>query len=542
MPILEQDIKLLASQTLDDVPEGGGAATGNVIADGVSNNLFNDISELDRTYGRVNLRKVFPAVQTATVEGYFGAHVIIAKPPADPLVSATLFSTGETFDKRTAAQSRIESYLARGANYNGKLWSTHYTGSRLVMIYQREELPVPDIGDTLELIESEGQAGEKSQFVRIIRIDHNVQQFTASNGTTFKRRILQIEISDALRYDFHGPEISQYDDISAAGKVRSTVVADAARYYGCAALALAALTGDTSIKVGSIFAPLVPSTQAETAVLDVGATGEATVALATTPRAVTIPSANHTSRIRIKQGNRGFNYVFLLKPLPATGTVQVSYRAQRRWYTLTDNGAGGFDGLGSGAINYGTGSVAVTCAEMPDINTDVIISWGDPVSYSNRSAQGASVRKPEFAIPLEHQNIAPGSLSVSWTSASVVKTATDNGAGALQGDATGAICYAQGIVTIQPTAMPDAGAQFSIAYDRSDVVTELKTGIGVDGFGYCTLTTAQEPVPGTLTAKWWTILQLSETSGDQVSESKNSASGSEHMESRFSGAFLMSRI
>ena len=69
MPILDGDIKLLASQVLDDVPEGGGMATGNEIVDGVSNNLFNDISELDRTYGKISLRKVFPAVTTLTTDG-----------------------------------------------------------------------------------------------------------------------------------------------------------------------------------------------------------------------------------------------------------------------------------------------------------------------------------------------------------------------------------------------------------------------------------------------------------------------------------------
>jgi hypothetical protein len=51
MAILDGDIVLLKSEVLDDVPEGGGMATGAAVVDGVSNNLFNDISELDRTYG-----------------------------------------------------------------------------------------------------------------------------------------------------------------------------------------------------------------------------------------------------------------------------------------------------------------------------------------------------------------------------------------------------------------------------------------------------------------------------------------------------------
>ena len=53
MPILTGDVKLVASQVMNDVEEGGGAPTSTEIVDGTSNALFNDISELDRAGGRV---------------------------------------------------------------------------------------------------------------------------------------------------------------------------------------------------------------------------------------------------------------------------------------------------------------------------------------------------------------------------------------------------------------------------------------------------------------------------------------------------------
>ena len=40
MPIQSGDVKLLKSAVMADVPEGGGAPTGLVIADGVSNAIF----------------------------------------------------------------------------------------------------------------------------------------------------------------------------------------------------------------------------------------------------------------------------------------------------------------------------------------------------------------------------------------------------------------------------------------------------------------------------------------------------------------------
>ena len=95
MPIQSGDVKLLKSAVMADVPEGGGAPTGNTIADGVSNAIFPDISELDRAGGRVNLRKSFVSVQTDDTDTYFGANVIVAEPPQDARVSVTLFSTEE---------------------------------------------------------------------------------------------------------------------------------------------------------------------------------------------------------------------------------------------------------------------------------------------------------------------------------------------------------------------------------------------------------------------------------------------------------------
>ncbi|MDH1846906.1 hypothetical protein N5D99_18795, partial [Aeromonas caviae] len=64
MSILSGDIKLLGSQRLTDTPDGGGRVTGREIVSGEHNSLFPDVSDLDRAYGVVNLRKAFLAVQT----------------------------------------------------------------------------------------------------------------------------------------------------------------------------------------------------------------------------------------------------------------------------------------------------------------------------------------------------------------------------------------------------------------------------------------------------------------------------------------------
>lgn len=47
-----------------------------------------------------------------------------------------------------------------------------------------------------------------------------------------------------------------------------------------------------------------------------------------------------TAGVRVDIENRAYNYVLTILPSPAPGTLQVSYRAQGKWYDLRDNSAG----------------------------------------------------------------------------------------------------------------------------------------------------------------------------------------------------------
>lgn len=90
MPILETDIKLIASERLNDDADGGGFMTGTVVPDGVENNLFPDIADADRVYGRVQLRKCYVSVASADADTYLGAHTILDDLPDDPAASALI--------------------------------------------------------------------------------------------------------------------------------------------------------------------------------------------------------------------------------------------------------------------------------------------------------------------------------------------------------------------------------------------------------------------------------------------------------------------
>src|SRR5690606_2411353 len=95
MTILSGDIKLKKTQVMLDVPEGGGAPTSEQIPDGVSNGLFPDVSEMDRTTGRTKLRKAAVHVDTDNVDSYQGAHIILSMAPTDVNISMVLFTTSD---------------------------------------------------------------------------------------------------------------------------------------------------------------------------------------------------------------------------------------------------------------------------------------------------------------------------------------------------------------------------------------------------------------------------------------------------------------
>ena len=204
MPIQLGDIKLVASAVMDDVPEGGGAPSSHVIEDNKRNEIFKDISESDRARGRLNMSKTFIAVQTQDTDTYLGANAVVAKPPEDPNVSITMFSTGEVYDTRQQAQARLEAYLNKGAEWAGFLYENHIAGQRTVQLFQRPSAEVPTVGKTLALVANEGLSNQREQYVRATRVTTELRTFTYDNDKDFQAAVVTLELSDALRYDMPG--------------------------------------------------------------------------------------------------------------------------------------------------------------------------------------------------------------------------------------------------------------------------------------------------------------------------------------------------
>ena len=159
-------------------PDGGGRMTQNVIPSGQAGNVFQKVSRIDSVYGRVNLLKIYVAVRTATLEMYAGAHAIITAPPENDRISCCLFSTGSWFDQRSAARDRIESYVVAGPISRMRVYGQQLIGQRAILLYQRPEDPLPDVGEVYVLSVESGAGAGTQQYVRITAVNHELRTFT----------------------------------------------------------------------------------------------------------------------------------------------------------------------------------------------------------------------------------------------------------------------------------------------------------------------------------------------------------------------------
>lgn len=516
MPILEGDIKLMQSQRMTDNENGGGRITGNPVEDGKSNGIFDDVSDLDRAYGRTSLRRVFPAVLTDTTDMYFGAHVIIDQIPNDPNVAVLAFQAGGPAATRDVARERVESYVTTGPISRMRLLGDQLAGQRSIQTWQKPEAPLPEIGDVHALSTEEGEGEGELQFVRVNEIDHEVREFEFLEGgkiMTFERRVITMGLSTTLRNRVYGmqPKITtdQPDTVLREGQY-----ADAARYYGVTRLADAASLGDRQIQVDDIFSPIVPSTTVEDPVIDVQAGGGVTVTLESGGYSYEIAQIASTQLTEVELNNRGYNYVASLSPLPAPGTLVINYRSQGKWYTLTDeDGVGDVTGQGAGRIDYTTGSVSVTLKGLPDVGTAILYAWGTKVHYTDRAGYPVPLDVPSMKFKLEAGGVVPGTITARWTSGGVEVTATDDGKGLLTGSASGRVVYGfrdttngdrvgEAWLRFNPGAWPDDNSNVVLDYEFGDGYTDTFNP-SPDESGMVSLQVPNAPLkPGSLAFEW----------------------------------------
>jgi len=485
MPILSGDIKLVASQVMDDVAEGGGAPTSTVIADGVSNAIFPDISELDRAGGRVNLRKLHVSVQTADTATYMGSNMIVAEPPEDPNVSVTLFTTDSVFDRRTEASSRVESYLNKGPLWPGILYENHIAGQRSVQVLQETKTELPAIGQTLVLVQYEGLSNQIEQYIRTTAVESVTRTFYDINGNPYDKAVVTLSISDALRDDMIGSPASKQLSLAAnAAKMRDTVVADAGTYVGVTPLAQAAALGDFTVNAASVYTQLVPSSQTESPILDVRTNGLSAALVATGGSVTQTISMGFTTSTNLFVGGPIY-----------PGSLSIV----RSGVTATDQGGLLISAAAEvGQVDYDNGIVKLSTNVWGTSGGSHVVTFipaavPDLISDQRAILVTAESRSLNYAFVMDDVPL-PRTLSISYLAQGRWYVLRDDGAGKLSGNSSangvGTLNYTTGSVSVTLGALPDVGSSVVVqSYSQVTSVTSNNTMLTNNGKVYVPINT-----------------------------------------------------
>ncbi|MEM6483808.1 MAG: hypothetical protein AAF662_02320 [Pseudomonadota bacterium] len=473
MAILPTDVRLFEPQVLSDEDDGGGRATGNIIVDGVVNNLFPDISRLDRIVGDVALRKFFVGINTDNADPYLGVHAIINSAPADPNVNVLLFDAGSESDVRQDAQNRIESYVVRGGAAQFDLLGSQFEGQRTVVAYQREEQPPPEAGQVFLLDAGSGT----EQYVRVTEVDTTIQTFTVSipggGFLDFERRRLDMGITAPLQSTFPGVDPQPAGAPATASQVFTTEVADAARYWGVKQSVDPVNIGDVQVKVDSIYSALVPSAQAESPLSD-------------QPLYLGSPltQASRASTISIEDVGFLSTSAFVLEGWLARSAVRGSVRLVIGTTSYVDDGAGRIN-RESGAfsvefftIDYRSGYIRGDRTTGGSGITDVDVTYQPAAPYAGRRNSDLeeitiSNRGFTYVRSFPDAKPRPGSMIVSFQALGVWYTLEDRGDGVLEGFGSGTVRFDTGTVSITLDALPDvdSGIIWSYIVDFADEFT-----------------------------------------------------------------------
>lgn len=480
MTINVPDVKLLKSQRLTDEDDGGGRATGDAVVDGEVNDLFPDISRLDRTLGRINLRKVFAGVLTDNADPYLGAHSIVTKAPEDPRVSVLLFNSGSQTDERADARSVIEGYVVPSTTATFELLGDQFAGQRALTGIQRVEARSPEVGEVYQLL-----SGLNSQYVRIQAVEPSIEEFVFDYGNgnfiNFTRRRLALSISSPLLRKYPGGQAHPTGTTSTnlGGETKSSVlatqVADAARYFGISPLAQAVAAGDLTVNVQSVYSHLVPSATRESALVN---------QLGGARKRFTVPSSPNTRTLPLTfaQVTAGQSRAFL-----TTGAALESVSLSIGGGIYADNGKGeltyrsGTNGFTRITVDYETGEVnayrATTFTGSASATYRPATSiTGQPITGEIEITLGS--RGFAYTLNLAAAKPRPGTLSVSFMALGKWYELRDLGNGELAGEGSGTVDFASGAVSVSLSALPDVNTSLVYSY-VGQIEDNLQTHVGV---------------------------------------------------------------
>lgn len=463
MAITSDDIKLMQPERLTENSDGGGQMTGLPVIDGDINNLFDDVSRIDRTYGDVSLRKAFLKVDTPTADLYLDAHSILSAQPADPNVTGLLFTTEDFYDERASARSRVESFVVPGPVLTLQLRGTQLKGQKSIICYapRVNNAKPPEIGQTY-MLQIEDDLSTQ-QFIKALNVESSREVFSYYNQNTvvnFTADQYVLQLSSALVRDYPASDPSPLADN--ASRIHGTQPASSAKYYGSTRLADDVTAGATSVVVTDTFAPIIPTATSETPFIDQRPGGfvSQVIAAGNTEIDISVDVASGTS------------VTMPMAIMPGTLTLDAGEIYTDKGGVFVDSG--GSQGVYEGStISYESG----------------IIQWGSTapsgtrtISYIPGALRQQLPNTGKIEIDETNRNFnyvlsldpppSPKTFFASYQYLGKWYDIYDDGSGVLTGDGSGQVSHATGSAVLTLQAQPDANSVIFYRWAEPSIYTE----------------------------------------------------------------------
>ncbi len=595
--LTRSDIKFYPPERLTDNADGGGMPLGTPLT-GEANELFSPIPAIARVNGAFYAHLVYLGVMRSDDEVLSGAYAAITKPPKDPSTSYLLFRATKYGELREEILKRIEAFNVGTIESAMTMLSTQTKHSKIVQAYQRQNDPLPVVGDVYCLRQDKDGYPQAEQYVQVTSVDSLDRTFTTPSGKDFVRTVIKLEISQPLTADFIGVDYPVEDYADNPCKIRETHIADAAKYYGVKPITAAITKQTMQLRIAGLFEKIIPTSQIETALIDLTAAGqrqnlfnaskdgkkgladagsfhfsdysEMYFGRSVVPGSITLsirnggnveqgtikdkggtlyfngdpvgsinyargvasfantfryyhayrslfrPAASllkvaDTTKIDITTNNRSYNYVLTIDPPPTAGSLMISYRSQGNWYDLYDDGTGALRGAsvahGSASVSYATGTVSLTCGELPDVDSSILFAWGNSGQYYNRS--GGQIHA-QMVMNVTSDIAAPSTLTLEWNNIYHYKAHCD-AAGNITGGWTGKYDVAKKQIRINTNEgfkHPEGVLSVTASYGKGKRTEQKHDAPLRDSEGKITLDLGNKPIkPNTLKLRYNLLIE-----------------------------------
>jgi len=418
MAITTNDIKVYKSERMTDDDNGGGQITGDEVTCGQLNNVFPNISRMDRLYGRTQFRKIFPKIISQDTDTYSGAHFIISDPPDDENVNIIMFDNGTPTDERSDMISFFESYFTSGISagtatlaYEAELGTEilifEIANVDRYFVYRIDAYGVGHYiweGDTITYTLNVN-AGD------VIYI--GTEYLMISKTETIKEDIVNIPNSREYYKKYKVLTLTKpTTEVHAVGSVAYTRQINTDWHcYGTMRLSQDVSIGDYNLPVVSEKITVMPTIEQIITISSSSSQMPDSVIV----NGLTVGEPPYTYIIDgvlqpyigeyelVDPGATMYVYTVQRPPI-VEGSVIIYFRNNGSWSQAVDDGASAIQGFATGSVEYADGVITIAPDSVPDENTHILFFYRTEKSY-----------KEYVNIPVGDPGAPPLSLNFTQT-------------------------------------------------------------------------------------------------------------------------------